>query len=311
MPGKSLFYCIAMCFMLFTCAEKESQTNQEETTRGTIEVEGTILDYVVEGQGKPCLVIGSSIYYPRTFSKELRKHFRFYFVDMPWFAQNYQEVDLSDFSLDRYLDGIEVIRKELGLDQMILMGHSIHGTVALEYTKKHPEQVGHLIMIGSPAKWNSLAYNEAVDALWATASEERQAIHNQKWADVIDTIGQLPGDEQMVRNYVTSSAKYWFDPHYDADWLWDDMSINSTAIDHLFGSLFKDYDAFNWEGELTVPILVILGTYDYVVPYTLWEAQYPQLKNYQRVIFDKSGHTPQLEEPQRFDQSLLEWLERY
>lgn len=307
MRRKCLFYCIALCLMLLSCTENKPQANQE-ATRGTIEVEGTILDYVVEGTGQPCLVIGSSIYYPRTFSKELRTHFRFYFVDMPWFAKNYQEVDLNNYSLDSYLNGIEVIRKELGLDKMVLMGHSIHGTVALEYTKKYPEQVDRLIMIGSPAKWNSVAYNEAVDALWAGASEERKAIHNQKWANVIDTIGQLPGNEQMVRNYVTSSAKYWYDPNYDADWLWDDMSINSAAIDHLFGSLFKDYDAFDWEGILAVPILVVLGTYDYVVPYTLWEEEYAQLKNYQSIIFEKSGHTPQLEEPALFDQTLIQWL---
>ena len=62
-----------------------------QTTKnsGSIEVDGSQLEYVVQGEGLPCLVIGSSIYYPRTFSPELRKHLKLYFVDMKWFAKGY------------------------------------------------------------------------------------------------------------------------------------------------------------------------------------------------------------------------------
>jgi proline iminopeptidase len=39
---------------------------------GAVSVEGATLQYRVEGRGCACLVIGSTVYYPRTFSSALR-----------------------------------------------------------------------------------------------------------------------------------------------------------------------------------------------------------------------------------------------
>ena len=54
--------------------------SQDNNNGGSITIDGSVLNYVVEGEGKPCLVIGSSVYYPKTFSKELRKHLKMYFL---------------------------------------------------------------------------------------------------------------------------------------------------------------------------------------------------------------------------------------
>ena len=59
---------------------------------------------------------------------------------------------------------------------------------------------------------------------------------------------------------------------------------------------------FEGEWKLSVPVLLVMGAYDYVIPYTLWEENYDQLPNFTRVVFDQSGHTPQLEESDKFDQ---------
>jgi proline iminopeptidase len=38
------------------------------------------LQYCIEGTGAPVIVIGSAIYYPRTFSQHLRKYLRLIFM---------------------------------------------------------------------------------------------------------------------------------------------------------------------------------------------------------------------------------------
>ena len=63
-----------------------------------ISVNGTKLSYVIEGSGIPCLVIGSAIYYPRTFSQQLRKHFKFIFTDERGFVPTDSPVDLEKIS---------------------------------------------------------------------------------------------------------------------------------------------------------------------------------------------------------------------
>ena len=133
--------------------EEPAAREIKQAITGMIEVDGSQLEYVIEGEGKPCLVIGSSIYYPRTFSGNLRKHLKMYFVDMKWFAKDYVAEDLDSVNIESIVQDVEQIRVALGLEMPLIMGHSIHGTIATEYVKKFGKQVSGLIVIGSPAEW--------------------------------------------------------------------------------------------------------------------------------------------------------------
>ncbi|MEZ4587680.1 MAG: hypothetical protein R2909_14905 [Gemmatimonadales bacterium] len=50
-----------------------------------------------------------------------------------------------------------------------------------------------------------------------------------------------------------------------------------------------------------------LGRFDFVVPPTLWDDQRSR-SSASAAVFERSGHTPQLEEPAGFDGRLAEWL---
>ena len=54
--------------------------------RGTLPAGEFRLGYRIEGKGRPAIVIGSSVYYPRVFSQGLRKHLRLVFLDHRGFA---------------------------------------------------------------------------------------------------------------------------------------------------------------------------------------------------------------------------------
>ncbi len=47
--------------------QSESNLNMVQQIKGTIEIDGSRLGYTIEGEGIPCLIIGSSVYYPKTF----------------------------------------------------------------------------------------------------------------------------------------------------------------------------------------------------------------------------------------------------
>jgi len=57
------------------------------TMRGTISSGGFELAYSVEGPGTPAIVIGSAVYYPRVFSKELWQSLQLIFLDHRGFAK--------------------------------------------------------------------------------------------------------------------------------------------------------------------------------------------------------------------------------
>jgi proline iminopeptidase len=195
--------------------ENQQGLNNTNYKEGSITINGTILNYRVEGKGKPCLVIGSSIYYPRTFSKELRNHFQFYFVDMRWFAKNYFPVKLEDFTLQTIVDDIDRIITELKLERVIIMGHSIHGTIAFEYARKHPDKVSHIIMIGSPNNQSNPEQENAINELWNTASAERKEMQSKNWK-ILAGMKNLSPAQSEIETYCLMGPEYWFDPTYDA-----------------------------------------------------------------------------------------------
>jgi proline iminopeptidase len=299
---------IVILYCNYTIAQ-QTEKRQETSSSGFIEVDGSKLNYVVEGKGKPCLVIGSSVYYPKTFSKNLRKHLKMYFVDMKWFAKEYMPENLDSVNIKSIVEDVEKIRKKLGLNQPMIMGHSIHGTIAVEYAKKYSQNVSSLVIIGSPALWGSKSFDQKAAALWETASEERKAIQNQNWGDITE-LDRLTGKEEATAAYNRAAPQYWYDPYYDASWLWDGMTVHSEVTKHLFTNVFLNYDMFEPSTEIPVPVFVGLGKYDYVIPYTLWSSYYESIPDFTLVVFEKSGHTPQLEETKIFDKKLLNWINK-
>ena len=111
------------------------------TTNGTVEVEGAQLGYRIEGHGETCLVVGSSVFYPRAFSEDLREHLQLVFVDLRHFAPSDPAFGPELISIETYSDDIEQVRQVLGLDDVVVIGTSLHGTIALEYARRHPEHV--------------------------------------------------------------------------------------------------------------------------------------------------------------------------
>ena len=287
--------------------ETPAKLAMNQTRSGEIEVDGSKLNYVMEGEGKPCLVIGSSIYYPRTFSDDLRAHLQLYFVDMKWFAEAYVAEDLDQVTLETIVQDVEQIRGALGLEMPLIMGHSIHGTIATEYVKKFGHQVSGLIVIGSPAEWGNATYNEKAAKLWASASPKRKRIQEENWGKVKE-LDRLTGQEEAAARYNNMSPQYWYNPEYDAGWLWAEMTVHSEVTKHLFTRVFHEYNMFDPPRAITVPMFVGLGKYDYVIPHTLWRTTYESIPDFKLILFEKSGHTPQLEESQLFDKELMDWI---
>ena len=83
---------------------------------------------------------------------------------------------------------------------------------------------------------------------------------------------------------------------------------NMPLVSRLYGELFKTYDLAQGPGEITVPVLIAHGRYDYAIPYTSWEEHRHKLPRHTYALFERSAHTPPLEEPERFNQTLIAWV---
>lgn len=276
---------------------------------GSIDIAGATLNFTVEGSGIPILVVGSSIYYPRTFSRELRQSCKIVCMDLPHFAESGPDFQPGSVSFNTYAEIIDEIRSAAGLKKVVIAGHSHHGNVALEYAKLYPEQVSHVVMIGSPPVDNNQTI-EASQKYWENyaSNQRKEKLRERRKAVDNEYLASLPPREVYVAKYVADAPLYWHNPEYDASWLWKDMNFDMDAI-HAFKDLYRTYTLRRGIEKRNVPVLVAMGRSDFIVPYLLWEKVLPELQNFTLKVFEKSGHTPQLEQPKLFNQVLFDWLE--
>jgi proline iminopeptidase len=277
---------------------------------GFVEVDGARLQYRIEGHGQPCMVVGSSAYYSRVFSQALREHLRLVFVDLRHFAVGDPSFSTDRITIQTYADDIEQARQTLGLGDIVVMGHSVHGEIALEYARGYPEHVRGVAAIGSwPRRSDE---DEALkDQLWeAEASNERkEVLARQRAALTPEVRAALSPEALFVRTMVAAGPRDWLDPRYDASWLWEDVVVNLRLLDHLFGNLFARHDTVDGPPLVTLPVLLAHGRHDFAVPRTVWDEDRYKLPHHTFALFDRSGHYPPLEEPKEFDQALLTWVQ--
>ena len=300
---------LIFCAVLICSCCVNSEKENTPIRNGFISVDGTRFNYTIEGNGIPCLVIGSSIYYPPTFSEDLRKNLKLYFVDMRWFAPERGNMPMKDFTLKSIINDIEQVRLALNLENPILIGHSIHGTIAMEYAKRYPKNIAGLVMIGSPNIYGNKEYDFATTKVWESASSKRKELQNKNWQVLADKKDEYSDAQMVVEDYCAMAPKYWYNPEYDARWLWNDMTIHADLIHHLYGIIFSNYFMFNNESRVPVPTFVALGKYDYAIPVQLWK-DVRNIPSLSIQVFEKSGHTPQLEECEKFNAQLMKWLNK-
>ena len=61
--------------------------------------------------------------------------------------------DTRAYQIDDYVDDVEALREHLGLERVMLLGHSHGGTVAQAYAAKHPGRVRKLVLASTLARF--------------------------------------------------------------------------------------------------------------------------------------------------------------
>jgi proline iminopeptidase len=280
--------------------------------KGTIEADGFHLRYQIEGDGPPAIVIGSALFYPRAFSGHLREHLMMAFLDHRGFAPVPDVVSPRSFELTTIADDIERARQALRLERIAIFGHSGHAYMALEYAKKYPQHVSHVVMIGIAPDLSPQS-TQLAERYW------QESVCPERKATLEDNLRRLP-DEQLaglspsarfVKTYVRSGPRIWYDPHYDCSPLWDGVEPNEVLF-RIWGEVFSKIDITQGLDALDQPVFLAVGRYDFLVaPPSSWDPVRPHFRDLTMRVFERSGHTPQYEEPELFDNELLTWMRKY
>ena len=157
----------------------------------------------------------------------------------------------------------------------------------------------------------SAASDEARDRYWEESvwPERKAALAENVKRLPDEEVAKLPSTPRFVKAYVRDGPRSWFDARFDSTPLWEGVEVNMDMFDYVWGELFRDIDIARGLDALDRPVLVALGRYDFLVaPPSSWDRVRPSFRNLTLRVFERSGHTPQHDEPRLFDAELLGWL---
>jgi proline iminopeptidase len=268
----------------------------------TVSVPGAELFYTSRGSGPTCLVLCGMGTGPaeRISPPQLSDRFRLVFADLRGSGRSTGEP--AELTFDVLAEDLEAIRRDLGVERVSVLGHSVLGVLAIEYGRRYPAIVSHVITAGTPPI-GDMARVAASSAgfFQEDASEERKRLYQANLAS-------LPSGPSLTQFVCAQTPMRFFDPRFDAAPLFAEAIARPALLQHVIGTLVAGWDVMVGSDSLSVPIFLAHGRYDYVVPYVLWDGIPPALPDATLFLFDRSGHQPFFEEPDRFLELLTEWM---
>jgi proline iminopeptidase len=212
--------------------------------------------------------------------------------------------DPKEYTLERDIEDIEGIRKALKLETISVLGHSYGGLVAQGYALKYPTHVKKLLLVStfhSFVMWQENDDNsnheikENYPEEWDTLMKLRE--HGLISSDTahIEIYGKVPYG--FLYAYNPENFRHGIDRNYP-------NAFNTALYYQMVGKdgdfiVGSDIGTFDYRRELKnlkMPVLILAGRYDRVaVPkmQELYKEYCPQAKF---VMFERSGHNPQVEE---------------
>src|SRR6202789_2286532 len=206
------------------------------------------------------------------------------------------------YSHAQWAADVDGLRQWTGADKIVVAGGSYGGFIALEYAVAYPEHVQAIVLRDTSADGSNLnvAFENA-------RNQDRVEINwdnfNRYWT------GQIRDDEDLKARWAEIIPLY--DYEYDP--------VRSAAA--VEAGIYR-HASHNWCSHHTMPTyapkpqlpavlaptLVTVGRRDWVTPVSAAQTIADLMPNAELVVFEKSGHSPQVEERELFLSTVREFL---
>lgn len=255
--------------------------------------DGTVLYYDVVGKGVPVLLLsggpGFSPDYLRPIADKLAGKYKFILLHQRGTGKS---TDAANMQLPKLVGDVEALRKELGLEKLILAGHSFGGILSMMYAREHPERVGALALIdsGGPTLKSVVKFNQNLEARFTDDEKAR----------IKDWTARAKDDRaRAVLEITKAKTPAYFHDRTKANVLMDSMDENSFR-DTVFWAIVPQMMALDIRAGLEkvkAPVLVIHGKQD---PLETADEVHETFPGSRLELLDNAGHFPWLEQPERF-----------
>jgi pimeloyl-ACP methyl ester carboxylesterase len=206
----------------------------------------------------------------------------------------------SGYTVEQLAADIYEFTQALHLPALHVVGHSLGGAVAMQFALSYPQKVRTLTLV-APAPAEGMAHlkvhfphlrlTESSDFqhVMQTLNVNRMSLHQA-------LTRMMPSIKPTQDGFVT---------------LLDDAARMSPEAVVGFYDTLTTWSVQDELHELDMPVLVLWGTQDTIVEKAALQRTVDALPQAQFVVWDNVGHAPQLEQPEAFQQLLLEFIENH
>jgi len=263
-------------------------------------VDGKKVHYLEKGSGTPLILIHGFLVHSAMWKMNidaLAEKFKVYAVDLWGFGYS-ERLPAGGYGFPLYGKQVKGFMEALGIPKASLIGQSMGGGVSVHVAAHFPEIVDRLILV-APAV---IPYPEST------------AAKIFKLPGVGEFLNSLPGDFLMVNilkelwffnpNKVTDSyAAEALKPHC--------IKGSQEAMLYVLRNVLQEPLATQETQELAkrnVNILIVHGRQDQAIPLNRSQALNKLWPGSKLVVFDRTGHSPSEEFPEKFNSIALDFL---
>jgi pimeloyl-ACP methyl ester carboxylesterase len=275
-------------------------TRSTQPEVGFAQVNGTQLYYEMLGEGPPLVLIHGGYMDRRMWDDQFHafaKHYRVIRYDVRGFGK-------SELPPVLYADRQDLsdLLKHLGVENTYLLGLSLGGIIAIDFTLEHPSMVDALILVGSPVPGfpiELLYTEEQLEQQRSRYAPFEKARQERDRLAMVDALMQdptlvpsphYPAARQRVRNNLSEYSFAWvLDPA-------PKQNLEPPAYSRLTG--------------IQVPTLIMLGAEDDPRLFKDADKLERDIVGASRVMIAETHHMPNMEKPEEFNALVLDFLGR-
>jgi len=271
-----------------------------------VEVNGVNVHYKMYGQGEPVFILmhgfGASLFSWHEVTTPLTEFGTVIAYDRPAFGLTERPFEWegeNPYSQDSQIKLVTGLMDALNVEQAILVGNSAGGTIAMLTTLKYPQRVQSLILVdpavyaggGAPTWIRPLLGTPQMRHLGPLFARQIQT----RGPEFIETAWHDPS--KITPEVMEGYQK----PLRVENW---DKALWELTLSSRESGLSERLDEFD------LPILVITGDDDRIVPTEESIRLAGELPNAELVVIQESGHLPHEEQPDEFMNAVKSFLSK-
>lgn len=253
---------------------------------------GVKLHYVVDGpkDGPPIVFlhgVTDSSFSWSSVTPFLSDTYRTYALDQRGHGDS--ERPSGGYTAAQFAEDAIAFMDALGIEQAVVVGHSMGSFNAHQLASVYPDRVSHLVLIGSAATPRG---SELIEYIW-------------------DEIVGLPDfqdpiDPDFIREWQTGPNPV--DPEFFEQILVETGKVPARVWKAAFRGLLTD-DHSRFLADVTAPTLIIWGSQDVFFDADDQAALVEALPDATLLTYEGAGHNTQWEEPQRVAEDILAFIQ--